>query len=99
MTFQEWAAENRACGDGVEYLKGKGPTLATWLQSCGIWRDWVAQKLGYRLCPNDRLTCPGEGCSICDEERTFINQPKNHQAICKHFKTVILPALRKQGIR
>lgn len=100
MTFAAWARSRGACWDGLNYLRGKRPTLETWLQSCGMWRDWVCEELYIDPCRADKLTAsPDHCCDPCDAMRRVLNQPKVHAALCLHFKEVVRPALLKAGVR
>lgn len=106
MTFYQWADKQCACSDGLAYLKRKPATWATWIQSCGAWRVWVCSRLGVAVCFDDEYTARGKQgclCSLCQADyiraRARLNLPRTYAALKKHWETVVLPALRKAGVR
>lgn len=111
MTFRQWAADRGACDQAVVYLKGKRCNWATWIGSCGDWRSWVCRRLRLAECGSDRPTFRNDsrcsfGCRLCDridaenaEMRFKLNEPAAYSALYVHWETVVLPALRKAGVR
>ncbi len=78
---------------------------ATWIGSCGDWREWACSKLGVEQCADDIFTgrYSHTGEPVVDEHedqwRAQLNEPATYQALRHHWETVVLPAFRKAGVR
>ncbi len=98
MTVREWAESLGACDEALEYLLGKGPTLATWLGSCGEWRAWAVGRLGVPFCRYDVLTCYRCEDLYCEIGRLALNGKLRYAGRARHFRRVVLRALRRAGV-